>query len=182
MNLNTLNDLYQHMEWADAAVWNAVLESKTGQTDMKLREYFFHLHMVQRAFLRVWRGEPRETPYPVFDDAQSLMVWGCSYYAEAFAHLRTLSDDQISQALPVPWASMVGQRLGRTPQTTTIGETALQVALHSTYHRGQINAHLREVGGEPPLVDYIAWVWLGRPAADWSKAAAEKGAWNGQLP
>ena len=41
----------------------------------------------------------------------------------------------------------------------------LQVALHSMYHRGQINARLRDFGGNPPLVDFIAWVWLGRPAA-----------------
>jgi len=41
------------------------------------------------------------------------------------------------------------------------------VALHSLYHRGQVNARLREVGGTPPLVDYIAWLWFGRPAAEW---------------
>ena len=32
---------------------------------------------------------------------------------------------------------------------------------------GQINARLREIGGEPPLVDYIAWIWLGRPTVNW---------------
>ena len=26
---------------------------------------------------------------------------------------------------------------------------------------------LREVGGTPPLVDYIAWVWFSRPDAPW---------------
>ena len=64
------------------------------------------------------------------------------------------------------------QRLGRKPSGTTVGETGLQVALHSTYHRGQVTARLREVGGEPPLVDYIAWVWLGRPAAEWPAVAS----------
>ena len=73
----------------------------------------------------------------------------------------------MSGPLPVAWASMVERALGRAPETTTAGETVLQVALHSLYHRGQINARLREVGGEPPLVDYIAWVWLGRPAPGW---------------
>jgi uncharacterized damage-inducible protein DinB len=167
MNLSTLDDLFRHMEWADADVWRAVLASENARTDKKLKDYFYHLHMVQRAFLRTWRNEPRETPYPTFADAQSLMLWGRSYYGEAFTHLGTLSDEQISKPMPVPWAAMVGQRLGRAPESTTIGETVLQVALHSLYHRGQINARLREVGGEPPLVDYIAWVWLGRPGADW---------------
>ena len=167
MNISTLTDLYRHMEWADAAVWTAVLDNDAGRTDAKLRETLYHLHVVQRAFLRVWRGEPRETPYPTFDDAQSLMRWGRTYYDEAMSHLESLSDEQVSQAMPVPWAAMVEQRLGRAPETTSVGETAMQVALHSTYHRGQINARLRVVGGEPPLTDYIAWVWLGRPAANW---------------
>jgi uncharacterized damage-inducible protein DinB len=167
MNISALTDLYQHMEWADAAVWASVLASESGRTDAKLRELFYHLHVVQRAFLRTWRGEAREAPYPTFSDAQSLMLWGRSYYDEAFTHLGTLNDEQVSEALPVPWAAMVEQRLGRAPEMTTIGETALQVALHSQYHRGQINARLRDVGGEPPLVDYIAWVWLGRPAPVW---------------
>lgn len=174
VNVTTLTDLYRHMKWADAAVWTSVLATESGRTDAKLREYLYHLHMVQHAFLRAWRGEPRETPYPTFDDAQSLMLWGRTYYSEVFAYLEALSDDQVSEPMPVPWASIVKQRLGREPQTTTVGETAFQVILHSIYHRGQINSRLRDVGGEPPLVDYIAWVWLGRPAADWPSVVTQE--------
>jgi uncharacterized damage-inducible protein DinB len=173
LNTHTLSDLFQHMEWADAAMWTAVLAAPSAATDAKLQEYLYHLHMVQRAFLRVWRGEPRADPYPTFRDAPSLRQWGRSYYGEAGAHLAGLSDAEVAQPLPVPWAAMVEQRLGRAPEVTTIGETALQVALHSLYHRGQVHARLREVGGEPPLVDYIAWVWLGRPAPVWPSVAAE---------
>jgi uncharacterized damage-inducible protein DinB len=128
--------------------------------------------MVQRAFLRTWRGEPRDTPYPTFGKAPALMLWGQAYFGEAFAHLRTLNEAKLSEPMPMPWASMVTEMLGDAPAVTTIGDTALQVALHSTYHRGQINARLREVGGEPPLVDYIAWIWLGRPAAAWPPVPA----------
>ncbi|HEY9285431.1 MAG TPA: DinB family protein [Pyrinomonadaceae bacterium] len=167
MNINALIDLYRHMEWADAAVWASVLASAGGREDAKLREYFHHLHVVQRAFLRAWRGEPTETPFPAFDDAPSLMLWGRSYYGEAFAHLGALSDEKLSGPMPLAWAAMVERAMGRAPETTTVGETVLQVALHSLYHRGQINARLREAGGEPPPVDYIAWVWLGRPAPGW---------------
>ena len=59
MNLNDLNDLFRHMEWADASVWRAVLASDAARADTKLRELFYHVHMVQRAFLRVWQGETR---------------------------------------------------------------------------------------------------------------------------
>ena len=70
----------------------------------------------------------------------------------------------------MPWVATYEAKLGRTFSTPTLGETMLQVASHSTYHRGQVNARLREVGGEPPLVDYIAWIWFGRPEPDWSAA------------
>ena len=56
MTLNDLNDLFRHMEWADASVWRAVLASDAARADTKLRELFYHVHMVQRAFLRVWQG------------------------------------------------------------------------------------------------------------------------------
>lgn len=172
MEVQTLSDLFRHMEWADAAVWSAVLASEHGRTDTKLRDYLQHLHIVQRAFLRTWGGEPRDTPYPKFDDVQALMEWGRSYYADAHGYLRTLTDTDASQSMPVAWAKMVEQLIGRVAATTTLGETVLQVALHSLYHRGQVNARLREVGGKPPLVDYIAWVWFGRPPAEWPSLIA----------
>lgn len=167
LNINFLTDLYRHMEWADAEVWASVLASEGWQKDARLREYLHHQHIVQRLFLRVWRGEPIETSFPAFEDAASLMLWGRAYYGEAFAYLETVNDEKLSEQMPMPWASMVERRLGRPPETTALGETVLQVAYHSLYHRGQINARLREAGAEPPLVDYIAWIWLGRTAARW---------------
>jgi uncharacterized damage-inducible protein DinB len=59
------------------------------------------------------------------------------------------------------------ERLGRQASPTTLGETILQAAMHSTYHRGQISARLKEVGTDSPLTDYIVWLWLGRPPAHW---------------
>jgi uncharacterized damage-inducible protein DinB len=48
-----------------------------------------------------------------------------------------------------------------------VAECLLQLALHSAHHRGQVAAWLREAGGEPPLTDFIAWVWMRRPAPTW---------------
>lgn len=168
MNLADLNDLYRHMEWADANVWRAVLVSEDAGTDQKLRELFYHLHLVQRAFLRAWRGEPRDTPYPTFDEANSLMLWGRSYYPELIAHFAELTDEEILKPMQLPWGDIVERELGRKPESISIGETMLQIPLHSQNHRGQVNARLRAVGGEPPRVDYIVWAWIGRPAADWN--------------
>ena len=56
---------------------------------------------------------------------------------------------------------------GREISATSQGETMLQVVSHGTHHRGQISTRLRELGVEPPLVDFIAWCWFGKPEADW---------------
>ena len=65
------------------------------------------------------------------------------------------------------WRRWVEKTIGRAPEPTTFGETMLQVSQHSTYHRGQVNARLRELGIDAPLTDFIAWVWQGKPAPEW---------------
>jgi uncharacterized damage-inducible protein DinB len=95
------------------------------------------------------------------------MHWGHSYYREIFSHLESQTEDVVSKTMTLPWAEIVERELGRQPESISISETMLQIPMHSQYHRGQINARLRAVGGEPPRVDYIVWNWLGRPEADW---------------
>ena len=138
-NAATLTDLFRHMEWADAAVWTAVLASPQARTDAELHPYVSHLDAVQRGFLRVWRGEPREAPDPTGGVVEALMPWVRPYDADAREHLAPRSDADLAQPLPVPWSATVEERIGRAPETTTTGETALQVVLHSMYHRGQMN-------------------------------------------
>lgn len=170
MKLLDFRDLYLHMEWADALVWSAVCKSEPALLDKKLKDYFYHLHLVQHAWLRAWRRESTDTAFPTFDEAASVRDWGRSYYHEIFAHLDGLTDEEIAKPMQLPWAELVEKQLGRAPAAISIAETMAQIPLHSLYHRGQINARLREVGGEPPTVDYIVWIWLERPRADWADA------------
>jgi uncharacterized damage-inducible protein DinB len=44
--------------------------------------------------------------------------------------------------------------------------------MHSAHHRGQALRRLRELGVEPPLCDFIVWIWTGRPDADWGEEEA----------
>ncbi len=167
MNTAVLRNLYSHMEWADAQVWRAVLACDGARQDQQLRDLFYHLHLVQRAFLHAWRGEPRAS-YPKFTDLDSLLDWARSYYTEISPRLEAMADEELMRPMDLPWVEIVERELGRAPQQLSIGETIMQAPLHSLYHRGQINARLRVVGGEPPRVDYVIWAWSGRPAADWS--------------
>jgi len=166
MDLHTLRDLYRHMAWADAAVWRSVMATDAARSDERLRGLLTHLHLVQHAFLRTWRGEPLGASWPSFDELPPLAAWAREYHAALPTFLETLTDARLAAPMPVAWAAMVEKAIGRKPAATTLGETLLQVAMHSQYHRGQVNMRLREIGGTPPLVDYIAWLWHGRPTAE----------------
>jgi uncharacterized damage-inducible protein DinB len=165
--IEILRDLFRHMEWADAAVWKAVLAHPAAAKDERVLKLFHHLHLVQHSFLRLWRGEPRETPYPEFSDAKSMMTWGRGCFPGTFAQLDRADTESLSGPMAAPWASAIARRLGRPAGETTLGDTMLQTAMHSQYHRAQVNARLKELGGTPPLVDYIGWIWYGKPAAEW---------------
>jgi uncharacterized damage-inducible protein DinB len=173
MTLNPLTDLYRHMAWADALLWSAVAESAAARADEKVQATLYHVHLVQHAFLRAWRGRPAETDFPTFTGLEPLLTWGQAFHEDAAAYVQGLAIDDVSQPMPLAWAAVVEEAIGRVPAPTTVGDTLLQVALHSVHHRGQVNVRLRELGATPPLLDYIGWVWYGRPAAEWPRSIAD---------
>jgi uncharacterized damage-inducible protein DinB len=162
---DALDDCFRHMAWADGEVWRAALACPAAHDDEALRALLLHLHVVQRAFLSVWTAQPLTFPAAAeFPSLPALHAWTAPYYGEAQAFLAGLDADALSRPVVMPWASGLAARLGRQPAAPTLAETIFQVTSHSTYHRGQVNVRLRAVGGEPPLVDYIAWIWFDRPA------------------
>lgn len=46
--------------------------------------------------------------------------------------------------------------------SSTIGDTAMHVAMHGVYHRGQIALLVRDGGGEPAYTDFIQAVRTGK--------------------
>src|ERR1043166_350486 len=148
-----LRELLQYTEWADATVWRAVLAHPPALEDEMLRRYLVHIHMVQRAFLSAWKQEgPAFTDGSEFADLAAIREWARGYYADA--HAFVAGSNGITDApIKMPWVDQYEKHLGQTFATSSLGETIYQVVSHSTYHRGQVNARLRAIGGEPPLVD-----------------------------
>jgi len=79
----------------------------------------------------------------------------------------------ITRRLPESFAKQIERSLGAGRICPSVGDSAMQVTSHSTHHRGQLNTRLRELGEEPPQFDYIAWVWFGRPTAEWNEPVAD---------
>jgi uncharacterized damage-inducible protein DinB len=164
-----LQDLFRHMRWADAAVWRAVFEAPPeAREDARLLELAHHIALVQDAFLKIWtEAEMIHPELSEFEGPAAVLDWQGEYYRKLRTFLETVTPGDLGQGTELPWAERLAERFGKVPEPTTLAEMMTQVNFHSAYHRGQLLARLRELGGEPPLVDYIAWVWFGRPAAEW---------------
>ncbi len=167
-SINNITLLLHHMEWADAKMWESVLKLSSSNSDSKMRKLLYHLHSVQRAFFYLWTKQPLEFPKETdFPDLLDIAKWGYEYYKQLNEYLISLNENELNKIIEIPWAKRLEKIIGKIPEDASLTETILQVTTHSAYHRGQVNARLRELGGEPPLVDFIGWVWLGKPKADW---------------
>ena len=165
MNLADSRALLDHAHWADALMWRAVM--RLDRLDPELSEKLHHLHAAQWVYLQVWRSEPVAPRGPgAFSDLSGLCDWARQFHWEASRHLDGMADDEATRDIAYPWRDELARRFGPARPTAWC-DSVLQVALHSTYHRGQVARRVRELGGEPPTTDYIAWVWLGRPPAHW---------------
>ena len=163
-----LADLFNHMEWADARLWDAAIKSPDARRDDGLKWLLLHLHGVQKAFLDAWTSQPFAFRNDYSDTTlEAELAAVREYYPRGRQFITSLSDAQLSAPLVLPWSAWIEQAIGRKPGPVTLGETILQAITHSSHHRAQANARLRALGAEPPIIDYIAWLWLERPAPAW---------------
>jgi uncharacterized damage-inducible protein DinB len=118
------------------------------------------------------RGGPLQIPeLASLVDLRAIGRWARGFYLELPAYLESLDDAAMARKVDLPWAAQVAERLG-SADPATVGEHLLQLVVHTAHHRGQVLARLRDSGGAPPLVDFIAWIWMRRPAADWGELDA----------
>ena len=162
-------DLFEHMRWADSEVWRTVFSMPEIESDARISDLLYHIHLTQHAFLSIWHKEKPEFPKPTdFENLVAISKWGHEYHQNVAGYLKKVKETGLEETIDIPWAKrFIEEKFGKKPQATILAETMLQVSLHSVHHRAQIQMRLRELGGEPPLIDFIAWLWLGKPEADW---------------
>jgi uncharacterized damage-inducible protein DinB len=150
-----------------------VLALPRARSDKRLRDCLVHLHGVQWAYLQIWRDQSPDLPEASsFDDLNAIAVWGREYYRRLARQGDWLDDAALQRPIHFPWAERLVERFG-SPAPATLAETILQIASHTTYHRGQVNMRLRELEAEPPPTDFIAWIWMGKPDGDWEGLVSE---------
>jgi uncharacterized damage-inducible protein DinB len=157
---SVLQDLLRHEAWADAKLLQAIRSCAAAPDDSIVRERLRHSHDVQRVYLAVLHDEPvdleaLQLPSASFDELAASVM---RYHGAMAVFLENPRADILDRAavLRIP---------GYDDREMTLGDAMAQMAMRSQYHRGQVATRLRELGGEPPLMDFIVWVWEGRPAS-----------------
>src|SRR5438874_77774 len=158
-----VRDLLAHCEWANAVFFHAWGKSPARDHE-EMRRRVRHVVGVQSGFLAVLRGDtfavPPEGPPPTFDELKS-RAEGSHGGLRKFA--AALDDAAAARSVRVPW-------FADPPCVIRVDEALVQVAMHSQHHRGQLMTRLKDFGGEPKNVDWIIWLWKGKPAARWESS------------
>jgi uncharacterized damage-inducible protein DinB len=167
MQVSNYQSLFHQMEWADALIWRSVLNLPSLEFDKSMWERFHHFHSTQWAYGQLMQEMPLTIPdLSTFSNLKSIGLWARQFYKEVSAYFDELTEADLNLKVEFPWAAQITKRLGNVGPAT-VGDSIIQLALHTSYHRGQVALRLREAGGEPPLTDFIAWIWMERPKPDW---------------
>lgn len=165
--LTIIRELAQHMEWADSVVFSAIRGKPQAEQDEALLRRLRHIHLVQKVFCDVWQSKSINAHQTDAFSASELALFAKSLHPEIQHLLESLSPSDLDQVVHLPWSQQASRNLGFEIANPSLGQTLLQVTAHSSHHRGQANARLRELGLVPPMTDFIAWVWAHKPSPTW---------------
>jgi uncharacterized damage-inducible protein DinB len=149
-----LASLLRHQRWADEQTFAALCAPKG--VPSVAQERFMHVVAAEHVWIRRLRGEkPTVAVWPPWtqDGCARLMAQNHREYAT----LVESDDAQLEREIAYTTSD------GR-PFRNTVRDVLLHVALHGSWHRGQVATLLRQAGVPPVPTDYIAWV-RGAPAA-----------------
>jgi uncharacterized damage-inducible protein DinB len=158
-----LDELYAHQEWADAEHWRGFESHPAALADKAIRERLLHIHLVQHGFL--WVTSPQRPEFAFkkledFPDMADLKKYAQQGLKKMRELLKKTDQGRMQELIEVPWF--------KPALKISVRHALTQAAMHSHYHRGQNATRLRELGGEPPMTDFIVWLREGQPAARWS--------------
>ncbi len=165
--LSLFRDFARYTGWADAEVFAGIRKTPDTGKDESLLAKLRHSQMVQGAFLDVLEKKPFDPEATRSLDIAALEQFTITVHRRAESYYNSLTPEMLDTVIELPWARHFGEKLGFDVRKTTLAELLVQVFSHTTYHRGQVNARLRELGVKPAMVDFIAWVWANKPAAAW---------------
>ncbi len=149
-----LEDLARHQSWADALHWKTLHENSVLLEDPEIRKRLNHILNALRMLTTLAEGQ---TPDPsgmneieATDQLQAAQEKANAGLIDALNRI----DLQKTIALP---------RRPKGPWEAPAGVLLIQAITHGQHHRGQNASRMRQLGGTPPMTNYVIWVALGRP-------------------
>ncbi len=147
---DALRRLIAHAIWANHRIAAAL--DRFDPLDRRLLDWFAHVVTTERIYFERLTGRD---PWPQ-DFWPNLGLDECRGVAAANADRYGTFLDEIGSAalgLSASYRDSSGRR-----HETPVAQLIEHVALHGSYHRGQIAARLRRRGAQPPATDYITFL------------------------
>jgi uncharacterized damage-inducible protein DinB len=140
--------LFHYNDWANARQLSIL--SHLNQIDPKAAKIMTHIVMTQRLWLHRITGAGEKPPlWDPLPYPELIRLSGDST-ADWIRFLGSMADDDLDRL--IAYHNFKG-----IPYQNSVRDITAHVVGHSSHHRGQINLLIRQAGGEPPLVDYIAF-------------------------
>jgi uncharacterized damage-inducible protein DinB len=150
-----LTRMFEHMKWADERAHESLVNA--ANPPAQALDLLAHVVATEHVWISRVLGEtPEATPWPKLSLSQCAELAAAS--AERFLSLVESVDDVALEG-GITYRNSAGLEF-----TNSMRDILMHVALHGSYHRGQIAAAIRAGGDTPASTDYIAYV-RGVPAA-----------------
>jgi uncharacterized damage-inducible protein DinB len=157
--LASIRGLLAYTIWADRQILQALeevpaedLARDTGTSFGSVLGTMAHILGAEQVWLSRFLGVPLQA-LPSIEDFPDLAALRSSwedFWPQLEVFLASLSEDQLGRDLH--WTSFSGQ-----DHTAPLRQALLHVVNHSTYHRGQVVAQLRQLGRSAPSTDLVYW-------------------------
>lgn len=143
--------LFEHVGWGNTRVLDLLSTSPAARQPQVMR-ILSHLVAAERVWLLRLRGEDaaRQAIWPELslDEIQRLAAENAAGYARLLAEI---DDERLASR--TTYANSAGVVF-----ETVVSDILTHVALHGSYHRGQLASLVRAAGAEPVNTDFITFV------------------------
>ncbi len=150
-----LQNLRNHLEWADHAVLDA-MRSAPEWPAAAARE-FGHVLASEEGWLSRLEGRPARVPLWPDLDAAGLHALATDLHTAYRRHLDALTPADLHRMVSYHNSANIAFE-------TSVRDILQHLFLHAQYHRGKVNLLLRQAGITPASVDYIGFI-RGFPTA-----------------
>jgi uncharacterized damage-inducible protein DinB len=155
-----ISSLFEHMAWADERILESLRQPGVPQRALDL---YAHVLGAEHVWLARLERRPQTVavwPAMTLDACAQLAVENTRAF---HGYVERLTSEDLRRT--VHYRNSAGKEF-----ETAIEDILVHVAMHGSYHRGQVTLLVRDAGAEPQPTDYIAFV-RGVPAATRASAA-----------